>query len=333
MKKFLILLLLISLPLSAEYEYTENFYFESFFHTFACMHDDNDAAHFRYYQNDSHIKHWYEWWYFNVKNGSKALLLYFFTFGNLNKPTKSVVGIVTAFFNGNESIVSITSYPFIDYSLDYEKFNITVAGNRAYKTGNKYIINYKARNIEIVAKMESRGIPFGGVPTMLDKWQWMAWYVAMPYGNASVTIETNGGKCKFKGMAYHDHNWGIAKAMQLKWDWGEFCNGNSSIIYGIANDIGGLYFVNESMVRQYNISLSYEKWIFIKGFIKPSLIHIFSQDKKIDLYVEMKKAYVLGIKNFGKPYLLGKMHGSFYGSSITAIGFYEHHGFVITAML
>lgn len=104
----------------------------------------------------------------------------------------------------------------------------------------------------------------------------MAWYVAIPYGNAIVVAKINGREYKFYGKSYHDHNWGIAKPMQLKWDWGEFSCNNFSIIYGIANGIGGLYFVNESIAKQYNISISYEKWIFINGFIKPSLLHVFS---------------------------------------------------------
>jgi len=326
MKKILVTLLFLSFSVSAGYNYSGNFHYDassSFLH--ASVNGDNDAAHFLYYQNDSHIDNWYEWWYFNVKSGNRALLLYFFTFGNLNNPIRSIVGVVAAFFNGNKSVVSITSHPFINYTLNYEEFDIKIARNRAYKFDNNYIVEYKAANLEIKATMKSNGKPFGGTPTNLKNWQWMAWYVAIPYGNASVVVKINGKEHRFYGKAYHDHNWGIAKPMQLKWDWGEFSCSNFSIIYGIANGIGGLYFVNESVAKQYNISISYEKWIFINGFIKPSLLHLFSEDKKIDLYVNLKKVYVMGIKNFGKPYLLGKMHGKFYGETINAIGFYEHH--------
>ncbi len=322
---YLLILFLLSSPLLYE-QNIKNFH--EMHYILAENSNGNDGAHFKYYENDSHIKNWYEWWYFNVKADNKALLLYFFTFGDLNKPMKSKAGVIAAFFIENESIESITSYPFINYSLGYDRLNITIAGNRAYEMDNEYIINYKARGIEINVRMKNRGISFGGIPTKLKGWQWMAWYVGLPYGNASVDVMVRGKQYRFRGMAYHDHNWGIAKPMQLKWDWGEFPCNNFSIIYGIANGIGGLYFVNESAVRRYNISISYEKWVFISGFLKPSLLHIFSQDKKIDLYVEMQKAYIIGIKNFGKPYLLGKMRGVFYGHSIDAIGFYEHHGFL-----
>ncbi|MCD6473806.1 MAG: hypothetical protein J7K47_02745 [Thermoplasmata archaeon] len=288
--------------------------------------DGRDGAHFKYYENDSHIRNWYEWWYFNVKDGNKALLLYFFTFGNLNNKISSIVGVFAAFFDGDESIESITIYPLINYSLDYEKCNVTIAGNFAREHENGYTLYYNSPNLEIHAEIHNHAMPFGGKPTMLDEWQWMAWYVAVPYGNASVEVVSRQKQCKFYGIAYHDHNWGMAKPAQLKWDWGEFYGEEYAIIYGMALGKGGIYFVNESFVKEYNISISYEKWRFINGFLKPVLIHIYSNDGKIDLYVEMKKYYVIGAKNIGKPYLLGHMHGKFYHRNITAIGFYEHHG-------
>ena len=289
--------------------------------------DDRDGAHFKYYENDSHVGNWYEWWYFNVKGSNKALLLYFFTFGDLNNKILSSVGVFAAFFDEDKSIESITSYPLINYSLDYEKCNVTIAGNFAREYENGYMLYYSSPHLEIHAEIRGHAMPFGGEPTRLKNWQWMAWYVAVPYGNASVTVITKEKQYKFYGVAYHDHNWGMAKAMQLKWDWGEFSCNNSSIIYGIANGIGGLYFVNKSIAKQYNISISYEKWRFINGFLKPVLIHIYSNDGKIDLYVEMKKYYVIGAEKIGKPYLFGHMHGKFYHRNINAMGFYEHHGF------
>ena len=324
MRHFIILLLLL-LFTSAGYDGFNSTYLPKIHDINLCMQDENDGAHFIYYRNDSHISHWYEWWYFNVKNDDKALLLYFFTFGDLNNPFHSSIGIFAAFFNGNEKVESITTYPFINYTLDYKNFNISIAGNKAYESGNKYIIHYKAKKMEIKLKMEGIGKPFGGKATKLSKWQWMAWYVAIPYGNASVEIKTGSKEYKFHGLAYHDHNWGIAKITSLKWDWGEFCNGREAIIYGMAYGKGGLYFVNRSMVRKYNVSISYEKWVVINGFLKPSLIHIYSYDGKIDLHVKMKKFYIIGIRKFGKPYLMGELYGKFYGSNFNATGFYEHH--------
>ena len=210
--------------------------------------------------------------------------------------------------------------------MDYEKCNVTIAGNFAREYENGYMLYYSSHHLEIHAEIRSHAMPFGGEPTRLKNWQWMAWYVAVPYGNASVTVITKEKQYKFYGVAYHDHNWGMAKAMQLKWDWGEFHGKEYAIIYGMALGKGGIYFVNGSSAREYNISISYEKWRFINGFLKPVLIHIYSNDGKIDLYVEMKKYYVIGAEKIGKPYLFGHMHGKFYHRNITAIGFYEHHG-------
>ncbi len=300
----------------------------------------NDAAHFRYYENESHINKWYEWWYLNVKNGSNALLLYFFTFGDLNNPIKSTEGVVALFFTENESIERITSYPLIQYSLDYEKCNVSIAGNRIYENEGKFFANYKAKGIEINVIASPMGKPFGGNRTILHGWQWAAWYVAMPYGKASVSVIFHEKKYNFHGYAYHDHNWGIAKPSQFQWDWGEFnMNNEFAVIYGIASSEGkmkgGLYFVNESNVFSIpsdNLVINYLKWQYINGFKKPVKIHIYggSNNKNVDLCINLKKYYIIGIKNIGKPYLLGNADGKITIEKnffINATGFYEYHSF------
>jgi len=286
----------------------------------------NDGAHFIYYQDSSHINNWYEWWYFNAKNDDKAIIVYFFTFGNLNNPFTSTVGVFASFFNNGEVVESIVSYPFIDYTLDYEKCNITVGKNSVYEEKGIYYIQFQSPNLKIYATMYGRGMPFGGKPQILKDWQWMAWYVPVPYGYANVTIFAGNEKYGFNGRAYHDHNWGMGKFANIKWDWGEFSCKNFSIIYGIANGIGGLYFVNHSNVTKYRVNLVYKKWFFKNGFVKPSIIKIYSDNNRINLTINLEKCYVIGKRNFGKPYMFGRMTGTFYNKKINTTGFYEHHG-------
>ena len=91
--------------------------------------DKNDAAHFKYYENESHLIHWYEWWYANLKDGNEGVVAIFFTFGNLNSFAR-LIGVFAAFLNESESIEAIICNPLIPFSLDYERYNVSIAGNR-----------------------------------------------------------------------------------------------------------------------------------------------------------------------------------------------------------
>lgn len=330
MKKILIIILIIFLFENVGNEIYRNNHLFIETSNIVLNGDSNDSAHFKYYENSSHIKNWYEWWYFNIIGKNQSILLYYFTFGNLNG-VNSMVGTMAAIFKENETIKSIISYPFINYSLDYKKCNISIGGNRIYEEDGKYFIYYKSKDFELSANIKNEGKSFGGEATKIKKWQWMSWYVAVPFGKANGSISLKGKKYFFSGRAYHDHNWGIAKPY-LKWDWGEFNTEKFAIIYGMVMNNGtkgGLYYVNKSnfiFIPYGKIKIFYEKWKMINGYLKPSKIHIYSDDKKINLNIELEKYYMIG---FGKPYLFGIMYGKFYNEYINATGFYEHHGLFI----
>lgn len=292
--------------------------------------NDENAAHYIYYQDNEHISHWFEWWYANFK-GEKNFMVMFYTLGDLKNPFASLVGCAVFLFNENNSLETITSYPFINYSLDYEKCNVVIAGNRFYEKNGNIFIEYKKDDFELFLKIKPMGKKFKESSTV-NEWQWMAWYVAAPYGEGEAFIKYKGEKYEVKGRAYHDHNWGMAKKKNFRWDWGEFnFNNEFAIIYGIVNEDGKIHFVNESI----HISIpckkiEYLEWKKINGIKKPTKLHVYgyADGKEVDFFIEMEKAYVIGIKRVGIPYLFGKCHGfvKIHGKtySFSCDGFYEH---------
>ncbi|OYT59177.1 hypothetical protein B6U81_06525 [Thermoplasmatales archaeon ex4484_30] len=313
------------------------------------QYDSDDAAHFKYYENESHIIHWYEWWYANVKGEHNSILVFFFTFGNLNNPFLSLVGATTFFFTENGTVESITAYPFIHYNLDYEKCNVSIAGNRFYEENGKFFIKYNKKDFSVSVEMEAKGKAFGREATPIKEWQWAAWHVAVPYGIGKAGIIYKGNEYVIEGKAYHDHNWGMAKMGFFEWDWGEFgiekLDNEFAIIYGIVKGEdkmkGGIHFVNDSMhvfIPYGKANIEYLEWGRINGFKKPTKLHIYGESVygenrniSVDMIVEMEKYYIIGIRDFGKPYLVGKATGkvsignrSYSFSNVK--GFYEHHG-------
>jgi len=310
----------------------------------------DDAAHFRYHQNDSNIINWYEWWYANVKgDDGNNLLVEFFTFGNLNNPVTSAVGVVMIFMKSDGSTFkSLKSYPFIDYTLDYEKCNVTVTEDRFAEYGGNYTITYHNTINDVSLRLNIHSVNRGinAIPTREGVKDWMKWNIPVPYGKADGLLEytDKNGQHSFhiSGRGYHDHNWGISNEFTLEWDWGEFSDKNASLTYGMAKFgdkpfEGGIYFSNKTStaaIHMPDLNVEYLKWDKICGFKKPTEVHMYGSNGSFsaDVTVELEKVYVIGIGRVGMPYLMGKMNGKIMvdGREYTlsgSTGFYEHHFF------
>jgi len=311
----------------------------------------DDAAHFKYYQNESNIINWYEWWYANAKgDDGNNLLIEFFTFGNLNNPLASAVGIVMIFMKSDGSTFkSLKSYPFMDYNLDYKKCNVTIAGDTFVENDDgTYAISYHNSMNDVKLQLNlskiNRGIE--AIPTKAGNDEWMKWNIPVPYGKAEGILEYTDIKghhvYRISGRGYHDHNWGISDKLSLYWDWGEFSDGNmpASITYGTVRFgngplEGGIYFSNETVrkaIYMPDLAIEYKEWDIICGFKKPTkfLIHGSNGSFSLNITVMLDKAYIIGIRGAGMPYLMGKASGSinidgkiYEFSDVT--GFYEHH--------
>ncbi len=311
----------------------------------------DDAAHFKYHQNDSNIINWYEWWYANAKgDDGNNLLIEFFTFGNLNNPFVSAVGIVMIFMKSDGSTFkSLKSYPLIDYNLDYEKCNVTIAGDIfAENDDGTYTVTYHNSINDVKLQLNlskiNRGIE--AIPTSAGNDEWMKWNIPVPYGKADGLLEYTDIKghhvYRIAGRGYHDHNWGISNKFSLCWDWGEFSDGSASatITYGMVRfgdgpSEGGIYFSNETVRKAIyipDLTIKYMDWDTICGFKKPTKFCMYGSNGSfsVNVTVEIERAYIIGVGRLGMPYLMGKMNGiinvngkSYKFSDVT--GFYEHH--------
>ncbi len=313
----------------------------------------DNAAHFKYFQNDSHVIRWYEWWYMNVKGeDGNNLLIKFFTFGDLNNPLASVVGIILVFMKEDGSTFeSIKSYPCIEYSLDYEKCDVNIDGD-VFIAVNKsfYKVTYHNRINDVSLSLNLSKITYGikATPSHLQEWEWMKWYIPVPCGKVEGVLKyTKDGKrhiSPIKGRGYHDHNWGIAKKFSLKWDWGEFSDETHPISiaygwvgFGESSVTGGAYATNETTGESIylpNLQFEYEEWIEVNGFKKPSRIHLYgiTENFSIDVTIELQKFYIIGVGDVGTPYLFGRVTGNIicngHSYDIHTTGFYEHHFFL-----
>jgi hypothetical protein len=313
---------------------------------------EENAAHFKYFQNDSHVLQWYEWWYMNVKGDDGTnLLIEFFTFGNLNNPLASAVGIFLIFMTDEHSFESIKAYPGITFNLDYEKCNVTIDGDTFLAVNNShYTVTYhnSLNDVSIVLNLTKRTRGIRPISTEHD-WQWMKWLVPVPDGRATGLLEytTSGRRHTYEinGRGYHDHNYGIAKKRTLVWDWGEFSDYRYplSISYGWAgfgdsSMTGGLYVADtiksESLFIP-DLHFEYMEWITHLGIKKPAKIYFHGKtaNLSVELFVNLKDYYVIGVGEIGLPYLYGEATGTitFHGRqyTISANGFYEHHFFTL----
>jgi hypothetical protein len=313
----------------------------------------DNAAHFIYYQDDPHIIHWREWWYLNLETvTNERLVVFFLTAGDLNNPLTSLAMVIMVFMQEDGSTFwTMTPSTISEYTPDYEKCNVTL-GDNWFATNKKdtYQIHYQndlhSLKLDLTLTKSRQGIKHGDCTTALGDWEFMGWCIPVSYGETTGLLsyrDQSGSYQQFNltGHGYHDHNWGLIQWNTLSWDWGAFSSIQFpfSIIYGQTEynngKNGNINIVNET--QNYSISypeltIDYCEWTKIGWQIRPSKIwlHGKSANVSINMTIDLKIPYIIGIKDFGHPYLLGAAQGHITIDDETynfsdIWGFYEFH--------
>ncbi len=313
----------------------------------------DNAAHFMYYQDDPHIIHWREWWYLNLETvTNERLVIMFLTAGDLNNPLTSLAAVIMVFMQEDGSTFwTLTPYPSSRYTPDYEKCNVRF-GDNLFVTSEKdtYQIQYHnglySLKLDLTLTKSRQGIKHGDCTTALGEWEFMGWCIPVSFGEVTGKLcytDSLGIHHQFNltGHGYHDHNWGLIQWNKLSWNWGAFSSTQFpfSIIYGQTDynngRNGNINIVNETL--NYSISypelkIDYREWTKIGWHIRPSKIWLNgkSTNCSLNITIDLKVPYIIGINAIGHPYLLGTAHGSIRLHNETYIfsdiwGFYEFH--------
>lgn len=313
----------------------------------------DNAAHFIDYQNDPHISHWREWWYLNLETvTNERLVIMFLTTGDLNNPYASLAVVIMVFMNEDGSTFwTLSPYPSSLYTPDYEKCNVRI-GDNFFVANEKdtYHINYHnvlhALNLNLTLSKTRQGIKHGDCTTALGEWEFMGWCIPVSFGVTTGKLSYTDSQdiyheFNLTGYGYHDHNWGLIQWNKLSWNWGAFSSYQFpfSIIYGQTEykngTNGNINIVNETLnysIAYPELKIEYCEWTKIGWYTRPSkiLLHGTSINCSINMTIDLKVPYIIGIHDIGHPYLLGIAHGSIRLHDETYMfsnicGFYEFH--------
>ncbi len=313
----------------------------------------DNAAHFIDYQDDPHISHWREWWYLSLETvTNERLVIMFLTTGDLNNPFTSLATVIMVFMQEDGSTFwTLSPYPSSQYTPDYEKCNVRI-GDNFFAASDKetYQIHYQnilhALNLDLTLIKTRQGIKHGDCTTALGEWEFMGWCIPVSFGEITGKLsytDSQGIHHQFNltGHGYHDHNWGLIQWNKLSWNWGAFSSNQFpfSIIYGETDynngRNGNINIVNETLnysIAYPELKIDYREWTKIGWHIRPSKIwlHGTSTNCSLNITVDLKVPYIIGIKDIGHPYLLGTAHGNIRLHDETYTfsdiwGFYEYH--------
>ena len=313
----------------------------------------DNAAHFIDFQDNPHIIHWREWWYLNLETvTNERLVIMFLTTGDLNNPFASLAAVIMVFMQEDGSTFwTVSPYPSSCYTPDYEKCNVRI-GNNFFIASNKdtYQIHYHnvpyALNLNVTLMKTRHGIKHGDCTTALGEWEFMGWCIPVSFGEVTGELSYTDSlgiphQFNLTGHGYHDHNWGLLKWNTLSWNWGAFSNNQFpfSIIYGQTDynnsRDGNINIVNETLnysIAYPELTIDYREWTQIGWHIRPSKIwlHGTSTNCSLNITVDLKVPYIIGITDIGHPYLLGTAHGNIRLHDETYTfsdiwGFYEYH--------
>lgn len=179
----------------------------------------------------------YEWWYFDcaLEDGSKMVIV--FQTKPYEKPEPGARPLIkfTLTRPGGKTIGQVLHFDAADCSAAKERCDVRFGLNRFEGNLHQYTIHVEfgdlVCDVAITSEVPSWR-PGVGLRYFGDRFY--GWVVAVPGGEAQVTLCQGGKKTVLKGNAYHDHNWGDAPMPSLinNWYWGRGRIGDYVFVLG-----------------------------------------------------------------------------------------------------
>jgi hypothetical protein len=182
----------------------------------------------------------FEWWYFDAKlEDGSALVIVFFTKGILDVNGKLAPSVSVKLTNPDGSIALERSFKgkASDFFASKEGCDVRIGKNNFSGDLKNYRIvldfeDVKA-DISLISETPSWR-PSTGHSFFEDEkgLSYFAWLPAVPRGSAEGSLEATGIVKTFKGLGYHDHNWGDSSmlAQMHDWYWGRAAVGPFTVI-------------------------------------------------------------------------------------------------------
>ena len=134
-----------------------------------------------------------------------------------------------------QSIAKVLHFDAVDFSAAKERCDVRFGKNRFEGDLHKYSIHVEFDDVvcdvaitgEIPSWRPGVGLRYFG-----DRFY--GWVVAVPGGEAKITLRQGGKTTNLKGNAYHDHNWGDAPMPSIinNWYWGRGRIGDYVFVLG-----------------------------------------------------------------------------------------------------
>jgi predicted secreted hydrolase len=180
----------------------------------------------------------YEWWYFDahLNDGSKLVIVFYTKFyTQINKPLKPLVTINHDRADG-KTIERMFHAKAGDFSASTEQCDVKIGRN--YFRGNlqKYEIHVEIEDLVAditLTRTAPSWRPATGHLYFGEQGEHLfAWLPSVPQGQAEVSIRVGGQSQQFRGVGYHDHNWGNISMLKLmnNWYWARGAIGDYTVI-------------------------------------------------------------------------------------------------------
>ncbi|KZT50781.1 hypothetical protein CALCODRAFT_521771 [Calocera cornea HHB12733] len=198
----------------------------------------------------------FQWWYFDALSEDLKQSIVFTFYAN----TAAASGVVGSPFNGLTLNLQLANGSMPEFAVPSEAILMATVGEglSAIMNGTGYSwyessdlsfvyidINDKFNNITGSFQIAS-GAPHhamcgpateGASLLVIDG---LGWANSIPDGTALIDLNVNGEKFKFKGVGYHDSNWGVqasSSSESAMWYWGHARVGPYSIVWSDVLDI------------------------------------------------------------------------------------------------
>lgn len=197
----------------------------------------DDAYHFRSFQDGRHDGRYVEWWYFNLVDTEQQIEAAFAyaIIDPSNRSGLALSSVLAVVYSPQGRFQQLVSAPPESFHASELQADVSMSAGDAGGGQVEVIddLTYRVRGrvtgdhtVEWNLLYAREGEPFFG----LDRrqvgrrdWERMSWLVYMPGASVTGEVTVDGRSYPVTGVrGYHDHNWGEWQPFGVRWNWAQY---------------------------------------------------------------------------------------------------------------
>lgn len=197
----------------------------------------DDRWHYLDDRNEKHTENYIEWKYFNFTQKDLAGYIIYYILDPEKKTQAGGGRLLVRIFKDGKQYGLIKKIEMDKIELDTVSAGLRMDSAKIIEHDSyHYEISSNAKDVswDLSYKQDSPSIEsFNNIHTGLMRWEKVSWLIKMPRAKVKGDIQIGKDIFHIDGLGYSDINWGEMIPFFSRYEWGQYNEGNFSLVFGI----------------------------------------------------------------------------------------------------